>query len=490
MSAQTDPTRADKGAHDAQPAAPRIPGYRFERKLGQGGYAVVHLYQDEQLGRNVAVKVLSALDAAARRQFENEIRILSGFDSPYIVPMIHPGKTSEGRPYFLMPYCSGGSLAAAVGPEKPLPVDRAVQIGVSIAAALTAVHTRRIVHRDIKPSNILLDDEGRPRLSDFGTAGPLADTDPLAARDGFAVSVAWSPAEILAGAHGSIASDVYSLGATIWHLLIGRSPFEIPGGDNTPEALERRIRAGKLQQLRRPGVPPRLETLLRATLSLDPARRPKSAREVGAALTAALGSGGRATASDAAGQKTDFKPKKPQEPPGFPMTDARWGEPSDTHGELSPEGDRAKPGTRRRVMVLAGAAVGIGMAAVIGVSTLSRSAAGAGSGATATATGALVPAQDPQDPGVLGEHEPPGAPTVTAHRANSDAVAFAWTYSAALSSDTFIWRTTDGKRTGTTKSAALTLANPSGEQLCIEVRVVRADGSDASVDWSAPGCGS
>ena len=501
MTAQADPAQTDQAAMyqaatdqsggGAETAAPRVPGYRYVRGLGRGGYAVVHLYEDEQLGRSVAVKVLSALDATARRQFETEMRILSAFDSPYIVPMIHPGATDDGRPYFLMPFCSGGSLATAVGPQAQLmPVDRVIEIGTSIAAALAVVHGKGIVHRDVKPSNILLDDEGRPRLSDFGTAGALADADPLAPRDDFAVSVAWSPQEMLAGAHGAIASDVYSLGATLWHLLAGRSPFEIPGGDNTPEALERRIRAGKLQPLRRPDVPPKLEALLRATLSQDPARRPRSARDVGTSLASALGRPDASPDTAAAGssaQKTEFRPKREQAPSRFPEVGADWGDPSDSTVEPSGEAD---PGRRRRVLVSSAIAAVVCVAAAVGIGVMVQSGPGAAPSSGASGGAALAASQGQQDPGVLGEHEPPGAPTVTAHRSDANTLVFAWTYSAALSSDTFAWRTADGKRAGTAKSAAVTLSDPSGQQLCVQVRVVRADGSDASVDWSAPGCGS
>lgn len=491
-------TVSGSAAAAAEAAAPRVPGYRYEHRLGQGGYAVVYLYKDEQLGRNVAVKVLSTLDATARRQFENEMRILSGFNDPYIVPLVQPGETDDGRPYFLMPYCSGGSLAAVVGPDKPpMPVERVVEIGVSIATALGAVHARHIVHRDVKPSNILLDDEGRPRLSDFGTAGQLVEVDPLAARDDFAVSVAWSSAEMLAGAHGSIASDVYSLGATLWHLLAGRSPYEIPGGDNTAEALERRIRAGKLQPLRRADVPQRLESLLQATMSHDPKRRPKSARDVAATLADLLGraeSGGGGSARSghgAAAQETDFRPKRAQAPAGFPEVGSGWNDAANADGAAASgggDGD-AKRGVRRRMLVLTGVVAALAVGAAVGISTLVHGGAGAASSPGAAASGALSATQGPQDPGVLGEHEPPGAATVTARRTSGELV-FAWTYSAQLSSDTYIWRTADGKRSGTAKSASLTLADPPGTQLCVQVRVVRADGSDAGVDWSAAGCGS
>ena len=493
MTAQTDPVPTGESPAAAGQLAPRVPGHRYVGKLGQGGHAVVYLFKDEQLGREVAVKILSTLDATARRQFENEMQIVSGFDSPYIVPIIEPGEALDGRPYFRMPYCSGGSLAALVGPGRPqLPVARVIEIGVRVAGALTAVHAKRLVHRDVKPSNILLDDEGRPRLSDFGIAGPLAEAAPLAPRENFPISVAWSPAEMLDGAHGSAASDLYSLGATLWHLLAGRSPFEIPGGDNTAAALERRIKAGKLQPLRRDDVPPQLRSLLLSLLSLDPAsRHPKSAREVAAALTAVDGKAepGKVSHGSSA-QETDFKPRVETAPSTFPEVGEDWHGP----GRVGADAGDARDGAagarvRRRVLTSVGVVAGVAAAAV-GISVLfhGNSAATASSGTTATA--GLGASQGPQDPRVLGEHVPPGPPTITAHRTGTDTLGFTWTYSAALPGDTFSWRTADGKQTGAVKSASVSLADPAGRRLCVQVKVVRADGSDASVDWSAAGCGS
>ena len=93
-----------------------------------------------------------------------------------------------------------------------------------------------------------------------------------------------------------------------------------------------------------------------------------------------------------------------------------------------------------------------------------------------------------QDAGVLGEDAPPGTPTVTATRLDTTKLRFTWTYSAQLASDTFSWRTPDGKQSGIAKSASVDLPDPAGTELCLQVKVIRADGSHASVDWSPQGC--
>ena len=498
----------------AQSAPPRIPGYRYAGELGVGGYAVVYLYEDEQLGRKVAVKALRHSDATALRQFGEEMRIVSAFDNqPHIVPILAPGVTGDGRPYFIMPYCSNGSLYTRVQKHGPLAVEQVVDVGLSIGRALAAVHEKGFVHRDVKPSNILLDDTDRPRLSDFGIAARLRPG-PHDAPEDFAISVAWSPAEMIAGQHGNVASDVYSLGATLWHLLTGRSPYAMPGG-NTDEQLERRIRGGKLPKLDRADVPAALVSLLSEALSKDPKKRPASAGEVVDRLAAlhvtpAAGSGAGARAEP--GGATVFKPKPQPNPHTQPLTtlpgdvaddqpggwfdepaseDARTGL-AKPAGEVKAQvAGQPRPGGVRRVVVWAGGLAAV--AAAVGGATLLMHGSGSGNGGSAgvstASTSGLGAAPVGQNAGVVGEAEPPGTPAVVAVRSGRN-LHFTWTYSASQATDTYAWRTTDGSLQGTAKSPSLDLPDPAGHTLCLQVRVVRADGSDATAVWSPQGCGS
>jgi eukaryotic-like serine/threonine-protein kinase len=468
-----EPTRTPAGATVAPPP---IPGYRFVRNLGEGGYAIVYLYQDEQLGREVAVKVLQLLDDDARRQFNNEMRIVSAFDdNPYIVPIFNPGRTADGRLYFIMPFCPRGSLSAKVRDSGAMPVTAVIDTGLCIGRALAAVHAKQLLHRDVKPSNILVDGNGRPRLSDFGIAGPRT---PVTAeeRENLAVSVAWSPPELLDGGYGSVASDLYSLGATLWHLVIGHSPYEIPGGDNTIPALERRIRAARLPSLRRDGVPPALEALLRSMLATEPHRRPADAEAVLAGLAA--------IASDDPGGLSNFPEKKPD----------GWGEePEDVepgqNANMTPWARIPARGARgRRVLVPVGAVAALAVALLGAGALLHHSPAAAAHGSPTTSTG-FSAAPVGQDAGVL-DDEPPGTPTVTATRVDPGALQFAWTYSASQATDTFEWRATDGPQSGTASTPTIEVTDPAGTELCIQVRVVRANGDDASFSWSPAGCGS
>jgi eukaryotic-like serine/threonine-protein kinase len=490
---------------------PRIPGYRYLSDLGSGGYATVHLYEDEQLGRKVAVKVLRALDAAARRQFAGEMRAMAAFDNdPHIVSMIHPGRTEDDRPYFIMQYCSNGTLADRIGPDG-LAVAEVVEIGVRIAEALDAVHAKQLVHRDVKPANILIDERNQPRLSDFGIVGSLLPQAGTESED-FGISVAWSPPEMLRGAYGSKASDVYSLGATLWHLLTGRSPYEIPNGDNTAAALERRICAARLSAPRRSNIPVALTALLTRMLDQDPAKRPGSAGDVAVRL-AALRTDPGPTSPGLSGTPVAGQTIRRSKLPVAGPNDWPVGRKAAPDFGNEPESGSAHPpilaaavdpsmssealpqdsGTSRgRGLFVVGTVVAVAVVALIAVNALhhSPSQPAAASSTTASSGAGQDDAAADQNAGVLGEEEPPGPPTVTAQRTGPTTLRFTWTYSSPLGNDTFRWRTSDGARTGTSTTPSVALTDPAGTQLCVQVDVVRADGSNATVAWSASGCGS
>ena len=161
-------------------------------------------------------------------------------------------------------------------------VSEAVATGIKLASAIETAHRSGILHRDIKPSNVLVTTYSEPALTDFGIAGRLHDVE---ADTDVRISYPWSPPELLDGrSNGSVASDVYSLGATIWNLLVGRSPFSIPSGDNSSRALTARILHSTPPRTQRPDVPPALDLLLQQCLAKEPEHRPASALEVARAL--------------------------------------------------------------------------------------------------------------------------------------------------------------------------------------------------------------
>lgn len=249
--------------------------------VGSGGFAEVYLYERDQPRIKVAVKLIKTevLDEAKRRQFAAEADVMAELtEHPFIVPVLGAGTAPDGRPYLVMRYYPSSDLAARVARE-PMSVRDALRYGVQLACAVETAHRAGIIHRDIKPSNVLVSSYGQPGLSDFGIAG--RPNDATEDDDEVGVSIPWSPPEVLTGAsNGSVASDVYSLAATVWTLLVGRAPFTIPGGDNGDRASFTRIVHSKPPLTGRDDVPASLDRLLQQSLSKDPAHRPQSALEL------------------------------------------------------------------------------------------------------------------------------------------------------------------------------------------------------------------
>ncbi len=254
-------------------SAPVIPGFQFVEHLGSGGFADVFLYEQQWPRQRVAVKVVRPdvpLNEREKQLFTAEANAMARLaDHPYIVSVITAGVTQDGgRPYLVMRYCPPPDLGVRVR-SNPMPVVDAVATGIKLASAIETAHRSGILHRDIKPSNVLVTTYHEPALTDFGIAGHMAD---IEGESDVRISYPWSPPELLDGrSNGSVASDVYSLGATIWHLLVGRSPFSIPSGDNSTRALSARILHAAPPATQRPDVPPALDRLLQQCLAKQPA---------------------------------------------------------------------------------------------------------------------------------------------------------------------------------------------------------------------------
>jgi eukaryotic-like serine/threonine-protein kinase len=514
---------------------PQIPGYVYVGPLGTGGYSTVYRYHQLSLGRDVAVKVLRdrGQDGAAIAEALNEAKRMALLDDhPHIVRVYDAGTVADGQAFIafiIMQLCRKETLAHLVE-QGPLATARVVRLGRQIAGAVYAIHQAGLMHRDIKPANILVDGSGNPRLSDFGIAGTLARS----AGDDTATprSLPWCPPEILEGDPGSVHSDLYSLGATLWHLLAGRSPFDVPG-DNGESDVIRRILETPASLTGRADVPVGLEQLLARMLAKRPDRRPVTADAVASELesiekwdlrdvpfdgaswhpphapdtgvaraghdiaehemTRVAAPGGPLPAAVPKAERT----QTPQPEPGSgSRVEADWpttiATPLPEHTADAPQQPRPvrdepltdpapAPDSRQRwIWAAAGVLV-----------------AGAAVAALTLATTSSTPAADPapssggeQGAGDGGDNLPPGVPTVTATRLDPKTLRFTWTYSAPLESDTFAWRTADGTRSDIADKPEIDLAASAGTELCVQVRVVRRDGSHASVEFSQPGCGS
>ncbi len=250
-------------------------GGRFilDRELGSGGMSTVFLGTDEVLGRPVAVKVLKPefLESDIGFRFRREGRTAARLSHPNIVQVYDAGEDElEGRKvsYIVMEHVPGGDLRGRISRTGPLSV--AEVSGLSgVAAGLAHAHERGVVHRDVKPHNILLNQNGRPKLADFGIARALDATQ--ATRTGTYMGTArYSSPEQLQGKEITPKSDVYSLGATLYEAVTGEAPF-----DGTPIEIAS-------QHVSRPPVPPgeramvdgELERLILDCLAKDPGERP------------------------------------------------------------------------------------------------------------------------------------------------------------------------------------------------------------------------
>ncbi|MEO6530260.1 MAG: protein kinase [Specibacter sp.] len=266
------------------PAAPPVlPGYRFVSVLGSGGFSDVYLYEQDRPRRKVAVKVLTAdlKTDGARASFESEANLMAQLSAhPYIVTIFEAEITDSGHSYLAMEYCSRPSLDMQYRQGR-FSADKALEIGIQVASAVETAHRAGIAHRDIKPANILVTDYNRPALTDFGISGTM---DAVQAEGG-GMSIPWSPPESFgSGATDGIKVDVWALGATIYTLLAGHSPFVIPGADNSQRELIARINSAPLPALGRADLPQALELVLATAMAKSPASRYGSAKDFARAL--------------------------------------------------------------------------------------------------------------------------------------------------------------------------------------------------------------
>jgi serine/threonine protein kinase len=247
--------------------------------LGSGGFADVFLYEQNMPRRQVAVKVMlnEVVNEQVRQMFQAEANLMAQLSAhPAILTVYQASVSADGRPYLVMELCSA-SLSERYRRES-IPVPEVLRIAVKIGSAIETAHRAGVLHRDIKPSNILLTAYGHPVLSDFGIASTLT-----ASRedDSVGLSIPWSAPEVLLDeVPGSIASEVWAFAATVYSLLAGRSPFELPGGSNSSSDLMSRIARAKPQLIGRADVPASLEALLKRAMSRRPELRPGSVLEL------------------------------------------------------------------------------------------------------------------------------------------------------------------------------------------------------------------
>jgi eukaryotic-like serine/threonine-protein kinase len=212
-----------------------ISRYRVLERLGGGGAGVVYKAEDVKLERLVALKFLSTYRSASEadtRRFLREARASSAVDHPNICTVYEVDETEDGRLFIAMAFCEGETLKRKIE-RGPLPLPEAVRVAAQIASGLAAAHDKGIVHRDVKPANVIVASDGRVKIVDFGIA-KLADQSRLT-RDGTAVGTAgYMAPEQIRGEEIDPRTDVWALGAVLYEMVTGRTPFP---GDNDHERI-------------------------------------------------------------------------------------------------------------------------------------------------------------------------------------------------------------------------------------------------------------
>jgi eukaryotic-like serine/threonine-protein kinase len=258
--------------------------YRLIERIASGGSAEVWRARDEQLGRDVAVKLLHSHllpDRVSRARLVAEARAAAALNHPAIVAVYDVDPDGE-PPALVTEYVAGGSLATRLAEAGPMPPEDVARIGADIADALYLAHRLGVVHRDLKPGNILLEPDGRARLADFGIAHSLAPDAERLTITGAVVGTLRSMApEQLLGGTITPRTDLYGLGTVLYEALVGWPPY----AETSPVALANAQETGPPPLV---GVPLPLATIVTACLQPDPARRPIHAGAVAAALRAWL----------------------------------------------------------------------------------------------------------------------------------------------------------------------------------------------------------
>src|SRR5438105_8088032 len=264
----------------------RLASYTLLEPIGHGGMAVVYRARQDSLDRTVAVKILSENLAASSEfmeRFRREARTAANLRHPNVITVFDFGQDERGVPYLVLEFIEGPTLADLM--DRGLDDSRIPDLIAQIAAGLDYAHARRVIHRDIKPGNVLMTEDGRAVLADFGLAWLLEGAH-LTLTGGVIGTPEYMSPEQAAGEPIDHRSDVYALGVVLYEMLVGDRPFvaETPIGvllmhlqDQAPSILDAR-----------PDLPPAVGQVVARVLVKDPAVRYASAGELARAFRAAI----------------------------------------------------------------------------------------------------------------------------------------------------------------------------------------------------------
>jgi serine/threonine-protein kinase len=286
--------------------------FRLDKRLG-GVMGVVFRGVDTQSGETIALKVLPknlAFDRALVERFKREVKATGALSHPNIVRVYDAGVES-GVFFLAMEFIEGETLTERIRREGRLPETDCLRIGRDVARALAHAHAHQVLHRDVKPDNIMLPKAGGAKLTDFGLAKLLADQQQITA-EGIAVGTPHyiAPEQARASPHTDRRADLYSLGATLFHIMTGRLPYE---GDDGAEVMRRHVfEATPDPRSVKPDISPAAAALLMKLMAKDPAQRYQTGDELVQHLDSILGP------DPAAAQRSAVTPPAPSAPLGMP----------------------------------------------------------------------------------------------------------------------------------------------------------------------------
>jgi serine/threonine protein kinase/Tfp pilus assembly protein PilF len=288
-------------------------------ELGHGAMGVTYKAIDVHLQCAVALKIINAQligDTSARHRFVREARAAASVHHQNVASVFHLGE-SGGNYFYVMEFVDGETLERLIRSSGKLEVNLALEVVSQVAAGLTAIQKHHLVHRDVKPSNIMVTlEEGRlesVKIIDLGLAKGVAEQETISAVGSFTGTPGYASPEQFAGLGVDIRSDLYSLGITLWEMLLGRPPFR---GSATELMYQHQHTAVPFEQLK--GVPAPIVALLNILLEKDPSRRfqgPLQLQRALAKVKEAVVSGLRLSASELrtiANQTTDQSPRRPR----------------------------------------------------------------------------------------------------------------------------------------------------------------------------------
>ncbi len=280
------------------PIGTRLGSHEIVAPIGAGGMGEVYRARDTKLGRDVALKVLSAEMAASPERlerFQREAKALAALDHPGIVG-VYSVEEAGGVHYLTMQLVEGQSLDLLIA-EGPLPADRLLAIATALAEALTAAHGKGIVHRDLKPANVMVAEDGRVKVLDFGlakvespasaSADSVLQTEMQTSEGVVMGTMPYMSPEQVQGKSVDQRTDIFSLGVMLFEMAVGRRPFR---GNSSAELISSILRDAPVSLAQaRPDLPAELDRLIGRCLEKDRERRVQTVREVRDGLAALVG---------------------------------------------------------------------------------------------------------------------------------------------------------------------------------------------------------